>query len=72
LRKIEKYAARFDYPGNSGHFPVSRRSLFEGLGTDAAKVAVAMRFIVEDFDLVEDIGRAIKGARLSRPTFSDT
>lgn len=37
-------------------FLSSRRGLFKGLRTDAAKVTVAPGPVVEDFNVIEDIG----------------
>src|SRR4051812_41475944 len=45
-----------DLPRNPGHGGASRRSPFEGLGTDAAEVAMATDSIVERLDVIEDVG----------------
>jgi len=48
--------ADLDFPRNGRHAGASRRGPFERLGTDAVKVAMASGAIVEDFDVVEDVG----------------
>ncbi len=45
-----------DFPRNRGHPAASRRGLLEGLGTDPAEMTVAAGSIVEDLDVVEDVG----------------
>ncbi len=47
-----------DCPEHTRHPRPSRRSLFKGLGTQAAKMTMATGSIVKDLDVVEDVGHA--------------
>ncbi len=45
-----------DCPEHTRHPRPSRRGLFKGLGTQAAKMTMATGSIVKDLDVVEDVG----------------
>ncbi|VEA72581.1 Uncharacterised protein [Serratia rubidaea] len=45
-----------DWPHDSRQTLSSRRGLFKGLRTDAAEVTVAPGPVIEDFNVIEDIG----------------
>lgn len=45
-----------DFPRRTRQTEVSRRRLFKGVGTDAAQMAMAADSVVEDLDVIEDIG----------------
>lgn len=45
-----------DWPHARRQILSSRRGLFEGLRTDAAEMAVAPGPVIEDFNVIEDIG----------------
>jgi len=45
-----------DCPRFGRHFSASRRGGFERLGTDAANMAMAAGSVVEDLDILEDVG----------------
>jgi len=45
-----------DFPRNGRHAGVSRRGELERLGTDATEMAMAASSIVEDLDVVENVG----------------
>lgn len=45
-----------DFPRNGGHSAASRGGAFKRFRTDPAKMAVASIAIVEDLDVVDDIG----------------
>lgn len=45
-----------DCPRFGRHFPASRRGGFERLGTDAANMTMAAGSVVEDLDIIEDVG----------------
>ena len=61
-RTLAELAQQFDVHANldcsrfGRHFPASRRGGFERLGTDAANMAVAAGSVVEDLDIVENVG----------------
>ena len=53
---LDGLRSEVDCPRFGRHFPASRRGGFERLGIDAANMAVAAGSVVEDLDIVEDVG----------------